>query len=126
MSCFSRALSLRIVGGARAGDIGAVLGSRSVMRLALETNNVMRDCEGLGPLVGLRALYIAECGRLRDAAALSSLLDLRTLHVTFCKLRAGSLAPSLALVARLTSLDLRRNDIGAAGAALLPRLARID
>ena len=103
MSCFPRALSLRIVGGAPAGDIGAVLGSRSVMRLALATNNVMRDCEGLGQLVGLRALYIEECGRLRDAAALSSLVDLRTLHVTSCrKLRAASLSPSLAPMARLT------------------------
>ena len=54
MSCFQRALSLRIVGDARARDIGAVLGSRSVMRLALKTNNVMRGCEGLGQLVGLR------------------------------------------------------------------------
>jgi hypothetical protein len=60
LSCFPRALSVRIVGDARAGDIGAVLGSRSVMRLALETNNVMRGCEGLGQLVGLRALYIEE------------------------------------------------------------------
>ena len=155
MSCFPRALSLRIVGGARAGDIGAVLGSRSVMRLALATNDVMRDCVGLGPLVGLRALYITQCGQLRDVAALSSLVDLRTLHVTSClRLRAGSLAPSLALMARLTSLNLRSNSIGeagaaalapslasltqltsldlkgnsicAAGAALLPRLARMD
>jgi hypothetical protein len=46
----------------------------------------MRDCEGLGQLVGLRALYIEECRRLRDAAALSSLVDMRTLHVTSCKL----------------------------------------
>jgi hypothetical protein len=126
MSCFPRALSLRIVGNARAGDIGAVLGSRSAMRLALETNNVMRDCEGLGQLVGLRALYIAECGRLRDAAALSSLVDLRTLHVTSTNLRATSLAPSLALMGRLTSLALWGNDIDAAGAVLLaPSLARM-
>ena len=71
MSCFPRALSVRIVGGARAGDIGAVLGSRSVVTLAVANNRTMRGCEGLGQLVGLRALYIAACGRLRDAAALS-------------------------------------------------------
>jgi hypothetical protein len=70
MSCFPRALSLRIVGDARAGGIGAVLGSRSVMRLAIANNRMMRDCEGLGQLVGLHALYITQCGRLRDVAAL--------------------------------------------------------
>jgi hypothetical protein len=125
ISAFPRALSLRIVGDARAGDIGAVLGSRSVMRLALATNNVMRGCEGLGQ--GLRALYIEECGRLRDAAALSSLIDLRTLHVTFCRrLRAASLASSLVPMAQLTSLNLEENSIGAAGAAsLAPSLARM-
>jgi hypothetical protein len=111
MSCFPRALSLRIVDGARAGDIGTVLGSRSAMRLALATNSVMRDCEGLGQLVGVRALYyyITQCGRLRDAAALSSLVDLRMLHVTCCRLRVKSLAPSLAAMAQLTSLDLGGN-----------------
>ena len=56
MSAFPRALSLRIVGDARAGGIGAVLGSRSVMRLAIANNRMMRGCEGLGQLVGLRAL----------------------------------------------------------------------
>jgi hypothetical protein len=80
MSSFPRALSLRIVGDARAGDIGAVLGSRSVMRLAIANNRMMRDCEGLGQLVGLRSWYITECGRLRDVAALSALVDLRTLR----------------------------------------------
>ncbi len=124
MSCFPRALSLRIVGDARSGDIGAVLGSRSVMRLALETNNVIRDCEGLGQLVGLRALCIAYCGRLRDVAALSSLVDLRTLRFTRCRLRVGSLALALADMAQLTSLDLRFSYIGDAGAAsLAPSLA---
>jgi hypothetical protein len=34
--------------------------------------------------------------------------------------------PSLARMTRLPSLDLRDNAIGAAGAALLPRFARID
>ena len=68
MASFPRALSLRIDGGARAGDIGAVLGSRSVTRLAIADNRMMRGCEGLGQLVGLRALYIEECGRLHDAA----------------------------------------------------------
>ena len=89
------------------------------MRLALETNDVMRDCDGLGQLVGLRALYIAKCGRLRDVAALSSLVDLRTLHVTSCRVSAASLAPSLAVMAQLTSLHLGKNAIGAAGAATL-------
>ena len=84
----------------------------------------MRDCEGLGQLVGLRALCIAECGRLHDVAALSALVDLRTLRFTSCQLRVGSLAPSLALMTQLTSLDLGHNDIGAAGvASLLPSLA---
>jgi hypothetical protein len=119
MACFPRALSLRIVGDGRVGDIGAVLGSRSVMRLAIADNGTMRSCESLGQLVGLRALHITKCGRLRDAAALSSLVDLRTLHVTFCRLGAGSLAPSLALMAQLTSLDLQTNTIGAAGADAL-------
>jgi Ran GTPase-activating protein (RanGAP) involved in mRNA processing and transport len=124
MSSFPRALSLRIVGGARAGDIGSVLGSRSVMRLAIANNHVMRGCEGLDQLVGLRALYITECGRLRDAAALSALVDLRTLHLNSCELRTGSLASSLARMAQLTSLDLSLNDIGDAGAAsLAPSLA---
>ncbi len=129
MASFPRALSLRIDGGARAADIGAVLGSRSVMRLEIAHSPLMRGCEGLGQLVGLRALYIAKCGQLRDVAALSSMVDLRTLHVTCCKLympRAGSQAPSLALMAQLASLDLSRNDndIGDAGAAsLAPSLA---
>ena len=124
MACFPLALSLRIVGDARAGDIGAVLGSRSVMQLAIATNDGMRDCEGLGQLVGLRALHITECRRLRDVAALSSLVDLRTLHLTRCELRAGPLVPSLAAMSRLTSLDLAYNFIGAAGAAsLAPSLA---
>jgi hypothetical protein len=129
MASFPRALSLRIDGGARAADIGAVLGSRSVMRLEIAHNPLMRGCEGLGQLVGLRALYIAACGQLRDVAALSSLVDLRTLHVTCCKLympRAGSLAPSLALMPQLTSLNLAGNFIGDAGAAsLAPILARM-
>ena len=38
---------------------------------------------------------------------------------------AASLAPSLARITLLMSLDLRNNLIGAAGAALLPRFARI-
>ena len=87
----------------------------------------MRDCEGLGQLVGLRALYITQCGRLRDAAALSSLVDLRTLRVTSCRrLRMGSLALALADMAQLTSLNLGCNAIGAAGAAsLAPSLALV-
>ena len=45
MDSFPTARSLRIVGDARAGDVGAVLGSRSVTRLALVTNNVIRGCK---------------------------------------------------------------------------------
>ena len=124
LSCFPRARSLRIDGDASAVDIGAVLGSRSVMRLAIATNRMMRDCEGLGQLVGLRALSFEECGWLCDGAALSSLVDLRTLRVTSCQVRAGSLAPSLAAMAQLTSLNLSYKSIGDAGAAsLAPSLA---
>ncbi len=67
MACFPRALSLRIVGDARAGDI-AVLGSRSVMRLAIAKNTLMRGCEGLGQLVGLRDLYIRKRWGLHASA----------------------------------------------------------
>ena len=86
------------------------------MQLAIATNDGMRDCEGLGQLVGLRALQITKCGRLRDVAALSSLVDLRTLHLTSCELKAGPLASSLATMSRLRSLNLAANHLREASA----------
>ncbi len=80
LSSFPHAKSLRIVGDAAAGEIVAVLGSRSVARLAIGNNSVVRHCKGLGQLVGLRALKITEC---------------------------RILAPSLGRMTQLTSLDLR-------------------
>jgi hypothetical protein len=80
LSSFPHAKSLRIVGDAAAGEIVSALGSGSVARLAIAKNSVVRDCEGLGELVGLRALCITEC---------------------------RNLAPSLGGMAQLTSLDLR-------------------
>ena len=79
LSSFPHAKSLRIVGDAAAGEIASALGSGSVARLAIANNSVMRDCEGLGELVGLRALSITEC---RD------------------------LAPNLGEMPQLTSLDI--------------------
>ena len=80
LSSFPHAKSLRIVGDAAAGEIVSALGSGSVARLAIAKNNVVRDCECLDQLVGLRALYITEC---------------------------RNLAPSLGSMTQLTSLDLR-------------------
>ncbi len=79
LSSFPHAKSLRIVGDAAAGEIASALGSGLVARLAIANNSVMRDCEGLGELVGLRALSITEC---RD------------------------LAPNLGEMPQLTSLDI--------------------
>ena len=79
LSSFPHAKSLRIVGDAAAGEIASALGSGSVARLAIANNSVMRDCEGLGELVGVRALRITGC---RD------------------------LAPRLGGMTQLTSLDL--------------------
>ena len=80
LSSFSHAKSLRIVGDAAAVEIVSALGSGSVARLALAKNNVVRDCEGLGQLVGVRALCITEC--------------------------RNNLAPSLGRMTQLTSLSL--------------------
>ena len=79
LSSFPHAKSLRIVGDAAAGEIVSALGSGSVERLAIAKNSVVRDCEGLDELVGLRALCITEC---------------------------RNLAPSLGRMAQLTLLDL--------------------
>ena len=79
LSSFPHAKSLRIVGDAAAGEIASAQGSGWVARLAIANNSVVRDCEGLGGLVGLRALCI-----------------------TWCR----NLAPSLGRMAQLTSLDL--------------------
>ena len=58
LSSFPHAKSLRIVGDAAAGEIVSALGSGSMARLEIANNSVVRDCEGLGRLVGLRALCI--------------------------------------------------------------------
>ena len=79
LSSFPHAKSLRIVGDAAAGEIVAVLGSGSVARLAIGNNSLVRDCECLDQLVGLRALEITGC---------------------------RNLAPSLGGMTQLTSLDL--------------------
>jgi hypothetical protein len=81
LSSFPHAKSLHIVGDAAACEIVSALRSGSVARLAITNNSVVRDCEGLGQLVGLRALYITEC---------------------------RNLTPSLEWVTQLTSLDLNR------------------
>jgi hypothetical protein len=91
LSSFPHAKSLRIVGDAAAGEIVAVLGSRSVARLAIANNNVVRHCECLDQLVGLRALYITEC---------------------------DNLAPSLGRMTELTSLELSRTLRASAGLAM--------
>ena len=91
LSSFPHAKSLRIVGDAAAGEIVSALGSGSVARLAIANNSVVRDCEGLGQLVGLRALYITEC---------------------------RNLTPSLEWVTLLTSLDLSCTLHASAAAAL--------
>ncbi len=91
LSSFPHAKSLRIVGDAKAGDIVAVLGLRSIARLAIAKNDVVRDCKGLGGLVGLRALYITQC---------------------------RNLAPSLGRMTQLTSLDLSRTLHPSAGLVL--------
>ena len=92
LSSFPHAKSLRIVGDAAAGEIASALGSGSVARLAIANNSVVRDCEGLGELVGLRALCITECRNLESLGRMTELtsLDLsRTLHAS-----AGSCAVS--------------------------------
>ena len=91
LSSFPHAKSLRIVGDAAAGEIVSALGSGSVARLAIAKNSVMRDCEGLDELVGLRALCITEC---------------------------RNLAPNLGEMPQLTSLDLCSTLRASAGLAL--------
>jgi hypothetical protein len=84
LSSFPHAKSLRIIGDATACEIVAVPGLRLIARLAIENNKVVRDCKGLGQLVGLRALYITECCNLKPSLgrmAQLTLLDLScTLH----------------------------------------------
>ncbi len=82
---------VRIVGDAAAGEIVSALGAGSVARLAITKNNVVRDCECLDQLVGLRALYITEC---------------------------RNLAPSLGRMTQLTSLELRSTLRASAGLGL--------
>jgi hypothetical protein len=40
-------------------------GAAIAVELAITCNSVVRDCEGLDQLVGLRALCITECGMWR-------------------------------------------------------------
>jgi hypothetical protein len=85
LSSFPHAKSLRIVGDAAAGEIVSALGSGSVARLAIANNNVVRDCECLDQLVGLRALKITECRNLESLGRMTQLtsLDLsRTLRAS--------------------------------------------
>ena len=56
-------------------------------RLAIANNSVMRDCEGLGELVGLRALRITGCRNL--APSLGSMAQLTSLDL-YCTLRASA------------------------------------
>ena len=85
LSSFPHAKSLRIVGDVAAGEIASALGSGSVARLTLLSNRVVRDCEGLGQLVGLRALRITQCRNLANLGGMPQLtsLDLsRTLRAS--------------------------------------------
>ena len=93
LSSFPHAKSLRIVGDAAAGEIASALGSGSVARLEIAKNNVVRDCEGLGQLVGLRALYITECRNL--ASSLGGMTQLTSLDLSgTLRTSAGSRAGS--------------------------------
>jgi hypothetical protein len=47
-----------------------------VARLAIANNSVVRDCEGLGELVGLRALCITECRNLANLGGMPQLTSL--------------------------------------------------
>jgi hypothetical protein len=90
LSSFPHAKSLRIVGDAAAGEIVSALGSGSVARLAIANNSVVRDCEGLGQLVGLRALYITKCRNLESLVRMTQLTSL-DLSGTLC----ASASPAL-------------------------------
>jgi hypothetical protein len=76
LSSFPHAKSLRIVGDATAGEIASALGSGSVARLAIAKNSVVRRCECLGQLVGLRALWITECRNLESLGRMTELTSL--------------------------------------------------
>ena len=76
LSSFPHAKSLRIVGDAAAGEIVSALGSGSVARLAIATNSVVRNCECLDQLVGLRALKITECRNLESLGGMTELTSL--------------------------------------------------
>jgi hypothetical protein len=86
LSSLPHAKSLRIVGDATAGEIASALGSGSVARLAIAKNSVVRSCECLGQLVGLRALWITECRNLEPSLGrmtqLTSLSLSGTLHIS--------------------------------------------
>jgi hypothetical protein len=71
LSSFPHAKSLRIVGDAAAGGMVSALGSGSVTRLAIANNSMVRNCEGLSQLVGLRSLYITKCRNLESLARMT-------------------------------------------------------
>ncbi len=87
LSSFPHAKSLHIVGDAAAGEIVSALGSGSLARLAIANNSVLFGCEGLGGLVGLRALCITWCPNL--APSLEGMTQLMSLDLR-CTLRASS------------------------------------
>ena len=87
LSSFPHAKSLRIVGDAAAGAMVSALGSGSVARLAIAANNVVRGCECLDQLVGLRALNITECRNL--APSLGRMTQLTSLNLS-CTLHASA------------------------------------
>ena len=101
LSSFPHAKSLRIVGDAAAGEIVSALGSGSVARLAIAKNSVVRDCERLDQLVGLRALYITKCRNLAPSllrmTQLTSLNLFGTLHASAgsCALRGCLRTPAV-------------------------------
>ena len=104
MSSFPRALSLSIVGNARPGDIGAVLGSRSVKQLRIDTAD-MRTIGRLGTLTGLRALCLPNCHTLRDLSPLSGLVSLHKLVLANCR-RLSEIGQSVSALVGLQTLDL--------------------
>jgi hypothetical protein len=99
LSSFPHAKSLRIVGDATAGEIVSALGSGSVARLAIANNSLVRDCEGLGQLVGLRALCIRQCRNLEPSL-------LRMTQLTFLGL-SGTLRASAAAALRADACERR-------------------
>jgi hypothetical protein len=139
LSSFPHAKSLRIVGDAAAGEIVSALGSGSVARLAITQNSVVRNCEGLENLVGLRALCITESRNLESLARMTQLtslelsgtLDACNALMTLHAVGRGGCAQGCSgwrglQVASRGAAVRAANDIRAAGAAsLAPSLFRM-